>query len=167
MKTVYIAGPLFTEAEMTQRKHEGALIRDALEASGHEWEVFNPIESPVNFKEMEPTSALIFKTDYDFMYRTNHYFFDLSNHDTGTFVELGMALEMFRKAKEAEEGYPIHIYPVFSDIRIPAAGQYDGIHVPTGNNQFVVGALEYYGIEIFSTFSDALNQFKHDLHKAQ
>lgn len=162
---VYIAGPLFTEADINQRMLEGKQLRNVV--STHHREslgkgvnsrevVFNPIESPVNFKEMNPTAAQIFQADYDVIKEAHYFFFDLSNLDTGTFVELGQALELARTNDS------VKIYPVLSDIRIPNAGNYEGLNVPVGNNQYMIGALEHYGIPIFSSFSDALIAFTGD-----
>lgn len=163
MKEVYIAGPLFTESDMTQRKYEGQNIRRVI-STQHGWltneaskeRVFNPIESPINFKDMSPTAAMIFKADYDVIEVAKYFFFDISTLDVGTFVELGQALEL--RVKDPS----IKIYPVMSDIRVPAAGNYEGRHVPTGNNQYMVGALDFYGIRIYGCFSDALEAFTED-----
>lgn len=162
MTEVYIAGPLFTEADINQRKYEGAQVRNTIvRHRGAMLDpknlVFNPIDSPINFKHSSPTAAQIFEIDYVAISKAKYFFFDISTLDVGTFVELGQALEIRNK-----KDISVKIYPVMSDIRVPAAGNYEGRHVPTGNNQYMVGALDFYGIEIHSCFSDALEAFTRD-----
>ena len=68
MINVYVAGPLFNEADMAQRIREGVALRNALEHIPEidGYEVFNPIESDVNFKVASPT-AEIFNIDNTFI----------------------------------------------------------------------------------------------------
>lgn len=160
MINVYVAGPLFNEADMAQRIREGVALRNALdhipEIGGYE--VFNPIESDVNFKVASPTAAEIFNIDNTFIQKTTHFFFDIANLDQGVFVELGQALQL------KENGTDVKIYAVHSDIRMPKAGDYVERHVPVGTNQYMIGALDYHGIKVYHTFKEALNQFILDVH---
>ena len=45
MKKIYLAGSLFNEAEVAQRKLEGNLLKDKFK---DKIKVFNPIEEPFN-----------------------------------------------------------------------------------------------------------------------
>ena len=47
---IYIVGPLFSEAEEKQRRYEGKRIRNVLDLNHVEYELFNPVEMPLNNK---------------------------------------------------------------------------------------------------------------------
>lgn len=74
-------------------------------------------------------------------------FVDLTDEDIGVAMELGMVL--YRD---------VQIYPYISDIRIATAGEYDGINVPFGYSQFVIGGLEKY-FEVYLSFEEALEAY--------
>lgn len=152
---IYIAGSLFSEAEIKQRKEEAAYLRLKLEEIGSKKEVFNPIENPFNDKSTKPKAIDIFKGDYEAMRKSDYLLFNLDNPlDAGVFLELGQMLE-----------HEKNIYPVVSDIRMPTAGDYQGKYVPFGMNQYVVGALDYHGIEIFTSSQDAIDAMIKDIQK--
>lgn len=149
---IYIAGSLFTEAEINQRKKEGKEVREALPGAN----IFNPIESNVNDKSKLPTSEDIFIEDYGIIKKSNYFLFNLDNEsDAGVFMELGQALEAGKR----------NIYPVLSDMRMPQAGEYDKEHVPFGFNQYVIGALDHYGIKIFTNSKEAIKRLARDYLK--
>lgn len=145
---IYNAGPLFSEAEQKQRLYEGAKLREVLKDRGI---VANPLELP--FAVDSPiASSEIFNKDMSHIDVANIFFFDLATNDSGTLVELGMAIEKRRQGKD------IKIYPVFSDLRL-LRNQAFGIESPVGFNSFVVGSLTSHQIEVFASFEQALEQF--------
>ena len=145
---VYNAGPLFSEAEQKQRLYEGARLRDVIKERGF---VANPLELP--FAVDTPiASAEIFNKDTSHIDAANVLFFDLATNDSGTLVELGMAIEKLRQGKD------LKLYPIFSDLRL-LRNQASGLESPVGFNSFVVGSLTSHHIEVFASFEQALEQF--------
>ena len=141
---IYVAGSLFTEADIAQRLKEAAYLR-----SIYDGEVFNPIESPVNFKGDLPTSEGIYVEDIVKMNDALGFIFNFDNPlDAGVFFEYGVI--------HNRGNYPIVI--VMSDIRIEHAGKYDGVRVPHGFNQMVIGAALYHGHKIFGNSKDAMDE---------
>ncbi|MDR1794482.1 MAG: nucleoside 2-deoxyribosyltransferase [Erysipelotrichaceae bacterium] len=151
---IYNAGPLFTEAEVNQRLLEGKLLREILEKSGKEYFLANPLELPPR-KEEGLLSAGIFAQDYAHIDKANAFFFELASEDSGTMVELGGAVEKFMQGKD------IKIYPIFADIRLRNTF-HEGTECPKGFNSYVVGALTYNNIPIYTSYKDALEAFKKD-----
>lgn len=150
---IYIAGSLFTESEIKQRKTEAEMIRKRLQEEGIHDDVFNPIENPFNDKKLKPKAIDIFQGDFDAMCQASHLLFNLDNPmDAGVFMELG---QMIGKGKK--------IYPVLSDIRMKTAGEYEGKYVPFGINQYVIGALDYYDITLYTSSEEAINAMIDDL----
>ncbi len=152
---IYIAGPLFSEADAFRRLLEGAYLSFVLEQNNIKAQdcIFNPINAPFNQKASMPTSEDIFRGDYERIRNSNVLFFDLSSDlDTGTSHELGGALEM--KPRK-------FIYPVISDIRI--RGKIDQSHrSAVGFNQYVTGSLWANEYKIFECFKFAVEQFCKD-----
>ena len=162
--TIYIAGSLFSEAEVTQRIKEGEMLATALQEQGLEdFKIFNPITNPFNDKSTLPTATDIFLGDYSVIRDDmSHFFVNLDNPlDAGVMLELGQVLQMI------EQGKDIKVYPILSDIRVGTAGEYNGINVPWGYNQYVIGALEHYGIHVYKSFDSALMGFVVDASNAQ
>ena len=174
----YIAGSLFNEAEKAQRLHEEKVLNE-LTLGSVDW--YSPISAPVNDKDKLPTAKDIFSGDTIAVIHSDIIFADLTNNDTGVAMELGVAyglqyarsimdkiLEMqppqIRQALEDLmdlDGIKFKaIYGVCSDIRVPTANQYSGIHVPYGSNQYVIGGLESMDSVIVSNFDGAVDQFK-------
>ena len=60
-----------------------------------------------------------------------------------------------------------NIYAVYSDIRMANAGEYNGVKVPYGTNQYVVGGLECMNGYFANTFKDALDELVSDLKYEQ
>lgn len=151
MIKIYNAGPLFTEAEIYQRRLEADLIKELLEKLNQEYSIFNPIDVP----KSDISSVGIFDVDYDAIKLSNTFFFDLANMDTGTLVELGIVIERLQANKS------IKIYPVISDFRV--SNESNGFESSIGFNSFVIGALKSNEINIYLSFKDALEQFKKDI----
>lgn len=184
-KNGYLAGSLFNEAEVSQRLLEGDLLR---EFTGHKINWFNPIEQPVNDKADLPTAMDIFKADTEAVIAADYIVADMTNNDTGVAMELGIAYglqyakaildEMFRNADpelRQQINYLAHkhgiknksIYGVYSDIRMGNAGEYDGVRVPYGTNQYVVGGLECMNAYFANNFKQALDEVTSDLRYEQ
>ncbi len=158
---IYNAGPLFTEGEVRQRKYEGQLVRDLLKSKGISTEgFFNPIEAPFNDKaNASPTSEDIYTGDTDRIMDADVIFFDISNEDSGTMVELGLALA---KCELSNVVKPPKVYVVSSDIRF--AGNIDqGHRAQIGHNQYVIGGVLKHGITIHNSFESLLEEFAETL----
>lgn len=153
---IYNAGPLFTEADIRQRLREGELLRNALNGCDEEYFVANPIELPFDNTKIL-TSKEIFSEDYSHVNKANVFFFELASNDSGTYVELGNAIEKLMNGKE------LKIYPVFNDLRLQRNGA-SGLECPIGFNSYLVGCLTSNNIEIHTSFENALNAFKKDFN---
>ena len=184
MNKIYMAGPLFNEAEVAQRIKEYELLKEVNEEINVGLEIFTPILAPQNDKSKLPTSQDIFKGDEDELMESAVIFADLSNEDAGVMMELGMVLRRDREIQETYDNIvsqlkalnveqdiidkvevPVKgakIYPYLSDIRIVTAGRYEGKYVPFGSNQFVIGGLEEYGFKVFYSYLHALEAYKAD-----
>jgi hypothetical protein len=151
---IYNAGPLFSEADQKQRKIEGNLLKEAgLDLV--DYYVANPIDLPLD--QSKPLSSqMIFEMDNGHIQKANVFFFELATGDTGTMVELGMAIQRLIN------GEKIEIYPIFSDLRL-IRNSASGIECPVGFNSFVTGSLTYHQIPTYSSFERALQAFKRSL----
>ena len=140
MKT-YIAGSLFNEAEVAQRKREGELLRQRFP----QLDIFNPIDQPFNEnKQTLPTPEEIYEADTKAVEECDIFIADLTNEDAGVMVELGIAIKM-----------NAIIIGINSDIRLKSANQYD---IPTyGMNHYVLGAVLKHGSLVYS-FDQALDK---------
>lgn len=153
---VYIAGPLFTEAEQLQRTMEGDQLRWLFASTGIQGLLFNPLEAP--FQDKDPDSATIFKGDYNAISLANTFFFDLATNDPGTLVELGLVIQRYMQDEK------IRIYPVISDFRVGNRTK-GGFESAIGYNSFVIGALTANNIPIYKSFKDALDAFQASMVK--
>lgn len=81
MITVYLVGPLFTEADQVQRRKEGEQLRRELAKREVDVQIVNPIDLPLN-EGGASTPAAIFEADYHFQCEATHVFLDLANEDT-------------------------------------------------------------------------------------
>lgn len=137
---VYLAGALFNEAEVSQRKLEGRMLRDRFP----EVDLFNPIDQPFNEnKQTLPTSIEIFEADANAVREADVIIADITNEDAGVMVEIGQAIELGKT-----------VIGINSDIRLQSASQYD---IPTyGMNHYLLGALEKHGLLVYS-FREALD----------
>ena len=153
---IYIAGPMFKEAEINQRRLEAKKLDDVLQDSNRGYYICNPVDLP--FDEFNGLSSrVIFSTDYYNINDANVFFFELASEDSGTMVEFGNVIEKYM------QGNPMHIYPVFYDLRL-SRNDVAGIECPIGFNSYLVGALDYNRINTYSSFDEALLQFKKDFN---
>ena len=148
---LYLAGSLFNEAEVAQRKLEGQLLR----ANFPELDIFNPIDQPFNEdKSSLPTPIAIFDGDTNAVRECDIFIADLTNDDPGVMVELGIAIECGNKI----------IIGINSDIRLADASKYD---IPTyGMNHYVLGGILKHGYFVRS-FNEAMEVLKKCLKEAQ
>lgn len=152
---IYMAGPLFSEAEVNQRLLEAELLENVILENEIKHEVFSPINAPQNDKSKLPTADDIFLGDETELMQSAVVFADLDGEDAGVMMELGMVFT----------DKDVKIYPYLSDIRVGTAGKYDGRYVPFGYNQFVIGGLEHYGHTVYPSFKDALDAYERDFGK--
>lgn len=141
---LYLAGSLFNEAEVAQRKKEGEILKTKFP----NLIIFNPIEQPFNLnKESLPTPIDIFNGDTKEIVNCDIFLADITNNDPGVVMELGIAVAI---------KIP-HIICVNSDIRIKSANKYD---IPTYSiNHYVLGGILKYG-KLFYSFKDAVNEIE-------
>lgn len=141
---VYVAGSLFNEAEMAQRKKEGEILRREFP----QLDIFNPIDQPFNEnKQSLPTPQEIYDGDTKAVEECDVFIADLTNEDAGVMVELGIAIKTNTKI----------IIGINSDIRLQSANKYD---VPTyGMNHYVLGAILSHGYFVRS-FDEAVEKLK-------
>ncbi|MDE5949632.1 MAG: nucleoside 2-deoxyribosyltransferase [Malacoplasma sp.] len=146
---LYLAGSLFNEAEISQRKKEGTILKEKFPNLS----VFNPIEQPFNTnKENLPTPIDIFNGDTKEVVNCDIFLADVTNNDPGVIMELGIAITLKIK----------HIICVNSDIRIKSANKYD---IPTYSmNHYVLGGILKYGKLVYS-FKEALSEIEKILMK--
>lgn len=166
----YLAGPLFNSGEVRERLREGSILKEQF--PNEVW--YNPIVAPINDKSKLPTALDIFKGDYNEVLNADLIIADLTNNDTGVAMELGIAIGINEAIKnlaeiiksKVDEEIATQIFSELkergfkhkrilahnSDIRVATSGEYKGNHVPYGQNQFVVGGVEYMGEEIYSSF---------------
>lgn len=139
---LYLAGALFNEAEVAQRKKEGEHLRKAF---GDRLNIFNPIEQPFNDnKQSLPTPQDIFDGDTDAVKNCDIFLADITNEDSGVMVELGIAIALNKK-----------IIAVNSDIRLQSANKYD---IPSyAMNHYVLGGILKHGKLVFS-FEEAIDE---------
>lgn len=152
--SVYIAGPLFTEADQVQRNIEESDLRWLFSQYGIKGLIFNPLNAP--FQDKDPDSATIFKGDYNAINLANTFFFDLATNDPGTLVELGIVIKRYMQDEN------IRIYPVISDFRVHGRTK-GGFESAIGYNSFVIGALTFNNINIYTSFKEALKAFETNL----
>ena len=159
---LYLAGSLFSEAEINQRLKEGNMLE-----SMTAYEVFNPITAPCNDKENLPSAIDIFWCDTAEVLESKCIVADISNNDVGVACELGIAWACNYLHYLVDGGYSLqdilsimkkkYVYAHLSDIRKNTAHMYRGNYVPWGTNQFLIGCIEDTG-EIKDNFQDVLNE---------
>jgi Nucleoside 2-deoxyribosyltransferase len=151
---IYNAGPMFSEADIKQRKEEGKRFEEVLSKSNQEYFIANPIDLPFDNTKVL-TSKEIFFADYNHVSNANVFFFELATGDTGTCVELGNAIEKLMQGKA------IKMYPIFTDLRLQR-NNISGIECPIGFNSYLVGSLTANNIETYYSFNEAFEQFCKD-----
>ena len=159
---LYLAGSLFSEAEINQRLKEGNMLE-----SMTAYEVFNPITAPCNDKEKLPSATDIFWGDTAEVLESKCIVADISNNDVGVACELGIAWACNYLHYLVDGGYSLqdilsimkkkYVYAHLSDIRKNTAHMYRGNYVPWGTNQFLLGCIEDTG-EIKDSFQEVLNE---------
>ena len=159
---LYLAGSLFSEAEINQRLKEGNMLE-----SMTAYEVFNPITAPCNDKEKLPSASDIFWGDTAEVLESKCIVADISNNDVGVACELGIAWACNYLHYLVDGGYSLqdilsimkkkYVYAHLSDIRKSTAHMYRGNYVPWGINQFLIGCIEDTG-EIKDSFQEVLNE---------
>ena len=159
---LYLAGSLFSEADINQRLKEGNMLE-----SMTAYEVFNPITAPCNDKEKLPSASDIFWGDTAEVLESKCIVADISNNDVGVACELGIAWACNYLHYLVDGGYSLqdilsimkkkYVYAHLSDIRKNTAHMYRGNYVPWGTNQFLIGCIEDTG-EIKDNFQEVLNE---------
>ena len=160
MDKVYVGGSLFSQAQINQRLAEGRLLKNI----GVDY--YNPIENDeINDKSNLPTAYDIFMGDLRHILESNFILADIQDMDEGLLLELGIVIGL-QMAKNIDLDLipKQQIVAHNSDIRLGTNGEYNGMYVPYGLNQFVIGAIEEYGI-ITSSSEEAINYI--DKNKAQ
>lgn len=152
-RKAYMAGKLFNNADRIQRQKEYDLLKAAHEKYNIDRDIFSPIHAPINDKSTLPSALDIFNGDEKPLLESDIMFADLTDEDVGVAMELGMVL--YRDVK---------VYAYISDIRIETAGQYEGVNVPFGYNQFAVGGIQKYYNKVYLSFEEALKAYIKD-HK--
>ena len=147
---LYLAGSLFNEAEVMQRKLEGIKLRENF--NSHNIEVFNPIDQPFNEdKQTLPTPIDIFNGDTKAVINSDIFIADLTNEDPGVMMELGIAIMSNTKI----------IIGINSDIRLKSANKYD---IPSYSmNHYVLAGLLKHGYLVYS-FEEAISLLKEKLN---
>ena len=145
---LYLAGPLFNESEVNQRKKEGVLLREHFK----EIEIFNPIYQPFNEDKSKnlPTPIEIYDGDTKAVLESDIFIADITNNDPGVLVELGLAI-MNAKTKI--------IICVNSDIRLNGSNKYD--IPPYSLNHYVLGGILKHG-ELVYSFDEAIKLLKNE-----
>ena len=147
---LYLAGSLFNEAEVMQRKLEGIKLRENF--NQHNIEIFNPIDQPFNEdKQTLPTPIDIFNGDTKAVINSDIFIADLTNEDPGVMMELGIAIMSNTTI----------IIGINSDIRLKSANKYD---IPSYSmNHYVLGGLLKHGYLVYS-FDEAISLLKEKLN---
>lgn len=172
MPKVYIAGSLFKEADICQRKKEEAFIRDN---TVNNWIIYNPINADINDKSRLPTAEDIVWGDFNQIKDCNAMLCALDDQDLGQAAEIGMVFGMnfwydqletliannqvsVENLRALLAQYPKkQIYAHHSDIRLSTAHEYRGNYVPYGINQFLIGAVEACG-QIYPNYTKAIQE---------
>lgn len=172
-KHIYNAGPLFTKGEIKERLEEDVKLQGVKDYS-----FYNPITAPCNQKANLPIAKDIFFDDVEQVLKSDVILANLDHEDPGVMAELGIAwglehayfvlLDLYNNGhisidvlnNAVKRGVKNRkVAAVAYDLREGTAGEYDGLYVPFGRNQFVVGMLEdFEDSVIVQEFDDAINQ---------
>lgn len=141
---IYLAGSMFSEAEIAARLHEAKMIRERLK----DIELYSPIEQPFNEnKSSLPTPQDIYNGDIDAIKNCDVIVVDLGCwYDQGVMIELGVAAGLNESMNDDADlsNKGIYIIGHLSDIRVPTANQYP---VPSfGYNHLALAVVERYGV---------------------
>lgn len=93
---VYLAGPLFSEAEIKERRLQAKLIRDYFKDNKeYELDLYNPVELNDTVKDLATKPNIFFyENDIDFIKKSHLMIVDIDNLDSGTLLELGYFVSM-------------------------------------------------------------------------
>lgn len=181
----YIAGSLFNEAEVNQRLLEGQKLR---EKGCKQIEWFNPIEQPCNDKSKLPTAQDIFEADTRAVIDSDFIVADITNNDVGVAMELGIAYglqyaravmeQMFANSAPQTKAKVIYnldrngiknkfVYAVNSDIRLGNSGMYEGMYIPYGVNQYLIGGIECMNGLLLNKFDEVFPNLLADIAIAE
>ena len=176
MGKVYVGGALFKQGDINQRIKEANELRKI-----EGLEVFNPIEAPVNDKTLLPGAVDIFEGDTEEVLDSNYILAELdAKIDEGLVAEIAIAwtINFIRQelidmvetnSKESlyqaiedwlEDNPQKMIVSHVSDIRLENAGEYAGVTIPVGFNQYVIGMLLHQGHPIFTDVDSAIGWIK-------
>lgn len=164
MKKLYLAGSLFSEAEVNQRIKEGNMLKHLTN-----YDVFNPITDGANDKTKLPTPLDVFKADTDKILEADVLVADISNQsDPGVFMELGITYACNLLHKLSTEGKSLDdileimkkktVLTHLSDIRKSTAHMYQGNEIPWGYNAYVLGGIYDTEGKIKDNFQEVLNE---------
>lgn len=158
---IYVAGPLFTKAYQKEKIFEGNLIKESCDELSKilpniEFDIYNPITADINDKSKLPESEGIYDLDYEKISGSEIVFACLDEEDAGTMMEIGQAIEQKK-----------FVIAYATDMRIATAGKYEGIRVPFGLNQYVIGGLFRNGVKIHSSIEEAVEHFKNHLKETE
>lgn len=171
MNKVYIAGSLFKESDIVQRKLEEAKIKEL----ANQFKIYNPITADANDKTKLPTAASIYLKDFSELITANKILVALDDADLGVSAEIGIvngfnfvhkaiseilssynSSDAISKINEFLKKYPLKtMYGHLSDIRVNSATHYEGFYIPYGYNQFVIGAILNDGL-IYDSYLQAI-----------
>lgn len=166
-KKLYIAGSLFSEAEIDKRLKEEEQIKSVI----GDVNIYNPINAPCNDKEGNlPTSSDIFWGDTKEILMSDIVVADLSNQlDTGVIAEMGIVWTINYIHRLVEQGVSLDqilnmfpkkkLIPHLSDIRKSTANKYSGHFTPFGYNQFVMGMVTDI-TDVKDNFNEVLEELK-------
>lgn len=146
---IYIAGSMFSEAEIAARLKEEELIKQTIP----DVEIYNPISAPFNTnKSALPSPQEIYKGDYKEIFDCDVLLADLGCfYDGGLMMEIGIAAALNETVRQDN---PIFILGVLSDIRLSSANAYD---IPSfGYNHMVLGGVLEWGA-IRGSLKDAVS----------
>ena len=155
-KHIYNAGPLFTKGEMKERLAEDSKLQEL-----KDYTFYNPITAPCNDKDKLPTAGDIFFGDTTEVVKSDVVIANLDHEDPGVMAELGISwgleyaysvlLDLYSHGYITKEALSEardrgvknkKVIAVAYDLREGTAGEYNGIYIPFGRNQFVIGMIE-------------------------
>lgn len=164
-KNIYIAGKLFKDGDIRQRKYEEEYLKKECKKTNKEINIYNPINNDdINKKGNgnKPIANDIYEGDKTKLLESEIVIGELDDEDPGTIWECGICNGINIIYDLIDKGYTMEqikqmiprktLYLHCSDIRQDSKG-YRGIYLPWGINQFVVGGAEQNG-KIFRHFEE-------------
>lgn len=148
---IYMAGSLFSEAEIVGRKHEYQIIKKAFPNA----DIFSPVMADFNTSKdtMLPTAIDIYEGDFKEIKSSDYVILDFGDiHDPGVNGEAGLIAGLNHAA--AKRIIPIAI---ISDIRLGSSNKYQ--IPPYGINHFQLGLVQSEGF-VVGSLSEAIEKIK-------